>query len=338
MPHGRDERAESKQGISGVTGPPIEAATMADLLGARRVSEIDAQARPPLLAGRMDPLGHTVLYGMGGVGKGALASAWIAQLVIGGGRVLIVDYENHPDEWARRLRGLGIGMEDLDKVLHVAPHSHRWSGPIGGLSEHADALSRLVVEEHLTLMVVDSLVAACRDDPMKPETAGAYAAAVGRVGVPTLSLGHIGKDGARDFPFGSVFWHNLARVTWLLEQKGGVHRLTNRKDNNQSLAKPTRISFAWDAGSLVGVTERDWEDDLAERIAMTVVSCGPATVAEICDALNVRVEDVEANGVRPSAVARSLQRHSKGPRARFSRVAMVGREAVWNVTGDVADR
>ena len=63
-------------------------------LGAVSLRDVRSAPPPPLLVGRLDPFGHTLLFGPGGIGKGALASIWIVCAVRAGHRVLILDYEN----------------------------------------------------------------------------------------------------------------------------------------------------------------------------------------------------------------------------------------------------
>lgn len=73
--------------------------------GVRTLDAFSTEPPPPMIIDRLDPTGHSILYGPGGAGKGTLASWWILQLAREGKRVLIVDYENHPEEWARRIHG-----------------------------------------------------------------------------------------------------------------------------------------------------------------------------------------------------------------------------------------
>ena len=59
------------------------------ILGERKpdivpLASIPTDPPPPLLIDRLDPEGHTILYGTGGIGKGALACSWIARLVAEG--------------------------------------------------------------------------------------------------------------------------------------------------------------------------------------------------------------------------------------------------------------
>jgi len=56
---------------------------------------------------------------MGGVGKGTLTAWWIVNLIAGGHRVLLVDYEGHPEEWARRIYG-SVGRRPLRRPACLA--------------------------------------------------------------------------------------------------------------------------------------------------------------------------------------------------------------------------
>ena len=51
-------------------------------------------------------------------------------------------------------------------------------------------------------------------NPLDPEAPGQFFAAIARIGLPSLTLAHVTGAGDLSKPFGSVFWHNLARVTW----------------------------------------------------------------------------------------------------------------------------
>ena len=118
------------------------AESLQERLGARLLSELPTDPPPPLLVERLDPLGHTILYGTGGVGKGTVATAWSAGLVTAGHRVLILDYENHPEEWARRYRGIA-GVDGADSILWVAPLTADWHGERGSLWRQAEDIRAL---------------------------------------------------------------------------------------------------------------------------------------------------------------------------------------------------
>ena len=293
---------DTELGLEYDPGPEPEGEVIGRL-GARLLSEITTAPAPPTLLGRLDPEGPTVLFGEGGVGKGIMAASWIVGLVGLDHRVLLVDYEGHPGEWARRVNGLG-GAEAREAVMYVAPAGPNWQGKRGPLWSHADDLRELATEHGATFVVVDSAVPACgATDPLKPEAAGQYAAGLERIGRPSRTLAHVTKAGDGRMPFGSAFWHNLARVTWSLARDGDSLLLVNRKANNYPWMGRHAVAFTWHDGVLGEVSERPYSLALADRIA-EVLADGPLTVAEIADQLKAEGESEKAD-----TVSKTLRRH-----------------------------
>lgn len=263
------------------------------------IATISTDPPPPMLVERLDPEGHTILYGTGGVGKGALACHWIAELVKAGQGVLIVDYEAHPAEWSRRIASLAPDVHTSGAVRHFAPRV-----PLRGCAEAVADEARAF---DLSVVVVDSAVMACGSDPLKPEVAGDYSAAVMRVGLPVLSLAHVTKADDMRYPFGSIFWHNLARTTWGLQaDQSGTVVLSHRKHNNYARIGPFAVLSTWQDGRLVEVWERSHSQHLKDRIT-AVLADGPMTIAEIVEALNGEQE--EGTPVRRESVSRVLRRY-----------------------------
>jgi len=197
----------------------------------RRLADVPATTPPPLLVDRLDPIGHTVLFGTGGVGKGVTACGWIRNLVnVEGRNVAILDYEGHPEEWSRRLRGLGA---DTDNIFIWEPLNKDFGKP-RPLWDQAEEIREVFDALNISVAVVDSAVpAAYGADPLRPETAMLYARGVQVLGRPTLTLAHVTKGDSMAYPFGSVFWHNLARMTWSLQrEEDGRLILQHRKRNN----------------------------------------------------------------------------------------------------------
>lgn len=282
---------------TGSAGSPIER------LGARLLNIIPTDPPPPLLVGRIDPAGHTILYGTGGVGKGTLASSWVVALLMEGRRVLIVDYENHPDEWARRISGIGADASLMEQVLHVSPLTAAWGGKRGALWVQAPDLRQLAIAFRADVLLVDSLVPACGGtDALKPEAAAQYAGGLEYIGLPTLSLAHVTKEHDLRYPFGSVFWHNLARTTWSLKGVGGTVLLSHRKHNNYARLPRQQIEVTWASdGTPQSVWERSHSEALAQRISYLLA--GQAlTAGQIVELLNDDLdeddEEVKANSVR----------------------------------------
>ena len=242
------------------------------------LSSISTDPAPPLLIERLDPLGHTILYGTGGVGKGVLACWWIVQLVRDGHRVLILDYEGHPEEWSRRIGSLDPGVHTSDMVRHLKPSGaiHRASGEITSTCDLHES----------SYVVVDSAVMACGTDPLKPEAAAEYADAILAIARPALTLAHVTKADDARYPFGSVFWHNLARTTWGLQaDQSGAVVLSHRKHNNYASLGRFQMVATWTDGRLREVYEKGYGQALRERLT-EILAAGAMPVSEIVDMLN----------------------------------------------------
>src|SRR5688572_23072859 len=92
------------------------------------------------------------------------------------------------------------------------------------LRDEIDAIVRFVTANRIQYVIVDSVGFAAGANPESSETAIAYASAVRRLGagVGSLHLAHVTKlsEDAPDpkYPFGSIFWHNFARMTWYVKR------------------------------------------------------------------------------------------------------------------------
>ncbi len=252
---------------------------------------------------RLDAEGHTILYGTGDVGKGVITAHWIGQLVQLGHVVLVLDYEDHRGEWARRVDALA-GAEARTSVIHVVPP---WQGAIW---DHVPATAELINAVGATFVVIDSIVFACRGkDATDPGTTSLYDAAIKQFSVPVLSLAHVTKDNSLRYPWGSVFWHNAARVTWSAASAGGEgHRvvLTHRKDNNHKKLGRFLVSIEWFNELPREVSETPYLAHLGDLIA-EVLGEKQATVGQIVDRLNEEIEDGE-EAVKPDSVRKALRR------------------------------
>jgi hypothetical protein len=304
------------------------------------LSAIDATAPPPLILDRIDPEGHTILFGTGDVGKGSLATSWVARLVDEGfhkpwhggqpqpiGQVLILDYENHPREWARRFLSLS---KTTNRDMRVF-----WAGPLrpdfpkrGAIWNHAETVRKIVTNYGIELVVVDSIVPACGGaDVMEPGAPARYAGAIQAFGAPVLSIGHVTKADDARYPFGSIFWHNLARVSWSLTRAaGGRLELVNRKSNNYAKQGRFEVVITWHEDELREVWERPYSAALGERID-DVLADGPLTATEITDRLNEEC-DVGEEPVKLDSVGRTLRRGLTGIAPRYE-IAGTGKTARW---------
>jgi hypothetical protein len=236
------------------------------------LSQIERREAEPLIFGRLDGNDNNVLFGDGGVGKGALAASWTARLsrLRGGDVVLVLDYERHTMyEWRPRVEDFG---GDLTRVFVLQPNEAIWD-IADRLHDEVETLRRAHDDARVWL-VIDSVTYACVGvEVEKSVTAVKYWTAIGVIGAPSLSLAHTTKDNpdAR-YPFGSVQWSNGARVTIGMSRKsdlpGAPRILKNRKTNQRAYFPPIEIDWSWeldDGGVPSILIERPHFETVADR-------------------------------------------------------------------------
>jgi len=247
------------------------------------LAEIPHDRPEPLWIDRLDPEGHTILFGPGGVGKGAVACSWIVELVRTGRYVLILDYEGHAGEWSRRIHS-------LDPVAH-ASGLIRYLTMTQPLHEAAGLIQLETERLAIDYVFIDSAVLAAGGDPLKPEIPARYASALVTLGVPVTSLAHItkGKDANR-YPFGSVFWHNYARMTWSLTKSDetGATTLRQVKSSNYAPQGPYSLDVYWCDGSLERVEESGAVEFVIDRVC-EALSAGPADLGTIIGRMALQI-------------------------------------------------
>jgi hypothetical protein len=191
-------------------------------------------------------------------------------------RVLILDYESHAEtEWVKRVRKFG-GNDDL--IVIVRPTSAIWdvAGPV----------TELIKEMKIDYVIVDSAMYACIGaDAYTPEGATKYTAAIKQFKRPVLTLAHKTKSkDDQEKPFGSVFWHNGARLTVSVDAKGydDPREVRTRKANH---GDDFFVDIEWDwVGT--GLPDRLVEDAHSGKVSYTArilnaLEDGPKTPAEI---------------------------------------------------------
>jgi hypothetical protein len=119
---------------------------------------------------------------------------------------MIIDYENHPSEWGRRARQLGLTDDELKRVHYRAPFSDEWKAKRGSLNQVANALREDMDTLSVDYFIVDSYTAA---SPSGDSMGGATSAeeffeGVRTIGRPGLVIAHVTSNSGRfpDKPFG----------------------------------------------------------------------------------------------------------------------------------------
>ena len=260
------------------------------------IKETEYQLFPILL--KEEP---NLIYGAGGVGKSYLA-AYFAILVKYGmdplglqpqqGNVLILDWETSGRELERRIFALKQGLVILPGKDIAYRFCHQ------SLADDIVEIQQRVDETQASLVIVDSVGAACGAEPESAEVVLRYFSALRSLRVTTLSIDHIPKEGKG--PFGSVYKFNAARSIFEIKanQEAGENLLTvglyHRKMNTGKLLKPMGFQFEFDqdeVGEVVRVNPADLADipelagslALRDRIAKALGLMGNLSVAEISE-------------------------------------------------------
>ena len=267
-------------------------------LATYEMEEASGYLVPPLLLYGQANL----LFGPGGSGKSYIA-AFLSMVVGYGldnmaglsaspGRVLYLDYETSPDEITRRLRSIKLGL-DLTGPLPVL---YRFL--VQPLAAEIEVIQRIVVDEGITMVVVDSVGYACGGAPEEAVNAIAYYGALRSLKVTTLSVGHVTKDWKANTPFGSVYWLNGARSAWevVKSQDSGAESthigMLHRKINNGPLHQPFGFEMVFDGmrvtlarETISMVPDADDKLPMKDRITSTMQRFGPMSVTDLVEYL-----------------------------------------------------
>jgi hypothetical protein len=273
----------------------------------------------------------TVLFGdYGSLKSGfAAAMAYIVQLpyhdndlgLITGKestRCLYLDYEDDIGSFQRRWsaleQGFGKGaMPILYKRMTEA------------LADSVEQITKVITDNGIELLIVDSLGPAARGNLNDPEPAIRYHAALRQLGITSLTLAHNAKDllTKRRTIFGSVFFTNLARSVWecKAEQETGedeaVISLKHTKANLSRLHPPLGFRFTF-TDNTISIVKTDLRDTgLSGELPLSwqiknLLRQGSFPVAEIAEQL----------GSNKDTIGRTLRR-------------MRGKEQVVKLEGDI---
>ncbi len=193
----------------------------------------------------------TILFADGGTGKSLFGLALgvtqatgkpvLGQLVGEPGAVLYLDWEADEVTHAERLDAICHGAQIKDGIEAVL-----YRRMVASLKESISNVRRDIAQHQIKLVIVDSLGAAKGGEPEGADSSIALFTAARSFGCPWIGIDHITKaatspTSGKGRPYGSTYTHNLARLTWSLEQadqqndQGFSVALTNHKRNNGRL-------------------------------------------------------------------------------------------------------
>lgn len=260
----------------------------------RTLAEISDHPPADLLLGMLEPDGPTLLYALGGVGKGS-TGAWICrELLEQGIRPMIYDAENRPKEWARRTAGLQV---DRDRVVYLQPSDLPKAligRPLWDLTGYLGAVAR---DSGAGLLLIDSIMPAVslgeerlRSDAQVPYL---WVQALDSLEMPSVSFGHPPKGQPEGEPFGSVAWVNAMRLTWngtSAEGEGHRVRWRPRKRNERGHIGGVVLTFTYTDNRLSNVVRVD-DDEMTRDWIMAGLNAGPQTIPDLAAEMLADIDD-----------------------------------------------
>lgn len=250
----------------------------------------------------------TLIYGEGGIGKSYLAAYLAAQvdqgIKIGSyepvkGRVLYLDYETNKEIAARRFQALtrGFGMGTPSTVYYRFCYQP--------LAADISEVQRIVAEQDIEFILVDSAGPACGGDPESASSAINYFTALRSLRKTSLTIAHRSKANSVG-PFGSVYWVNYPRATYELKKSQEIGEntmhvaLLHRKVNEGQIQKPVSFEFKFHPQA-VSVKEEtldsvpDFASELpiSEQIVVAIRDGGAMTAKELAEYIGQALTSVQ---------------------------------------------
>lgn len=288
----------------------VDAACL-EIIGAeRRGAEVIVLDDAPVLAehdfdvcGLLVPAdAASILIAHGDSLKSMTALFVLGTLAQRGHRVLYLDWEWTAERHRARKRRL-FGDARLDNLRYLKCHAP--------LVHEADRIRRYCEEQHIEFVVVDSVGLACDGKLIDDDVAIRFHRALSNL-PPALCAAHVPKSslgpdarGEAIGPFGSVFFSNLCRASWLVKKQPGATDdiatvgLFPQKQNDGERRRPVGLEFVFAAEGPIQVRNVDLArvEGLAEKMPLAtritaLLRNGPLSFAEIANELGAKVDSV----------------------------------------------
>jgi len=205
--------------------------------------------------------------------------------------VLYLDWETDAATHAERLSAIQRG----DGAPNTAPVI-RYKRMAGSLVENVEAVKAEVDTHNIGLVIVDSLLAAAVGPLEESNTVRGFVQSLRYLNTGILIITHTTKsDTSSDSPFGSIYWRNMARNTWLVEAariEGDPVtriRMQHTKSNNGTLREQHGYEIHFQ-------NERDGDTEALKAICIR--TCDLSAVPEFTERLSLwtRVSAALAGG------------------------------------------
>jgi hypothetical protein len=277
--------------------------------------EISAmEYQPDISAAGMPLLKHhpVIWFGDGGAAKSLLALYAAADLAENGWRVLYCDWELTAEEHVQRLKQLiGPNLHSVRDTLFYRRCNRPFVDDIIPIRD-------IIAKRNIQFLVCDSLSFAAKSPIEASESALGYQQALRECGdIGSLHIAHINRSEKSDErPFGSTYWHNMARATWFLKRGQNPpypNEITvgcyNKKANLSAHHSPFAQRVVFTPGRIeIGPGVLDSEADLVEKLTTAQkievsLRDGPKTQAMLRDECG--------DGATEESFGRIIRRHKK---------------------------
>ncbi len=206
-------------------------------------------------------------------------------------RVLILDWEMSSQDVRGRVKMLQAG----DRRLTGLPDYRRCYQP---LADDLSELKKVVSDGGYDVLILDSLAMAAGGQELeRADSAIRFNAALRALNCTSLVIGHTPKpqaDQKERTLYGSVFFHNLCRVSWEVQREGQTLGLYQRKNNLGKKHDP--LGWTMDVTEdACFVTEANLMDEpvlakglsIVERAASYLAEHPSQTLESVAEALEV---------------------------------------------------
>jgi hypothetical protein len=236
-----------------------------------------------------------------------------------------LDYEDDEKNFNKRWSALWRGFRNQVE----APVPILYRRMVSPLYDNVDQVQRIVYDNRIKFVIVDSLGPAARGNLNDAEPAIRYYEALRTLKTTSLTLAHTSKDplSRNRTIFGSVFFTNLARAVWECKADGEDPTIVSLKRTKANLSKREAtlgfsVTFTDDTIKIQKADLRDsplsGELPLPLQIEHHLLKDGPQTAREIAAALNKNEDTVQVTLSRMEKKGRvvKLEGHRWGPGAK----------------------
>lgn len=251
----------------------------------------------------------TILYGPGDSMKSALA-LYCGLLLASGTcgpnlacspdpwKVLFLDWEMSVQDLRGRVKLFRAGDSRLTGTVDYRRCAHP-------LADDLSELKKVVGDGGYDVLILDSLAMAAGGAELeRADAAIRFNAALRSLNCASLIIGHTPKpqdDQKERSLYGSVFFHNLCRVSWECRREGQTIGLYPRKNNLGPRHAPLGFTLAMDDQSAtIEIADLSEEPELAvglplqERIAKELMERPGQTPTQIAAAIGAKMKSVKA--------------------------------------------